>query len=265
MSHQTALTVDPKLKTPLVEFLLSVADDKFMLGHRVGDWTGLAPILEEDIAFSSISQDELAHAQALYELVGELMGRRADDVAFGRAPAAYRCAAIVTWPDDLEWDAAIVRQFYCDRFDLLRLERMSRSALTPLAELSARLLAEERLHVEHADGWVRHLGAAGGEAAERMQRALERLAPRALTLFEPTAGLADLEAARIYPKGDGDMFAGWRSGLAEVTAGAGLALPALKPIAPAMADGRSGRHEPHFAALLDELCEVYRLEPGASW
>ena len=82
------------LKGPLLELLLSVADDKLLLGHRNSDWTGLGPILEEDIAFSSMAQDEIAHAQALYERAGELVGKTADQLAFGRDPDAYRCATI---------------------------------------------------------------------------------------------------------------------------------------------------------------------------
>ena len=84
-----------ELKKPAAELLLALADDKLMLGHRNSDWTGLGPILEEDIAFSSLAQDEIAHASAIYELVGELLGRSADDLAFGRAINDYRSATIV--------------------------------------------------------------------------------------------------------------------------------------------------------------------------
>ena len=90
------------LKTPLVELLLSVADDKLMIGHRNSDWTGLGPILEEDIAFSSLAQDEIAHAQVLYGLASEIDGRSADSLAFGRGPDEYRCAQLVELPDDFD-------------------------------------------------------------------------------------------------------------------------------------------------------------------
>ena len=88
-------TLPVHLVPAFTDLLLSLADDKLMLGHANSDWTGLGPMLEEDIASSSIAQDEIAHAQALYEVAGELSGQRADDLAFGRAPDAYRCAAIV--------------------------------------------------------------------------------------------------------------------------------------------------------------------------
>ena len=87
------------LKRPAVELLLSVADDKFMLGHRNADWTGLAPILEEDIAFSALSQDEVAHASVLYEMAAQLEGTKADRLAFAastmlsRASSSLMCAS----------------------------------------------------------------------------------------------------------------------------------------------------------------------------
>ena len=130
------------LKEPLVELLLSVADDKLMLGHRNSEGTGLAPILEEDIAFSSLAQDEIAHAQVLYGLASEIDGRSADALAFGRDPDAYRCAQIVELPDDFDWAFALGRQFFCAHFNALRLRRMAGSSYKRLAEISARLESE---------------------------------------------------------------------------------------------------------------------------
>src|SRR5215510_222272 len=105
--------IPEKLKEPLAQLLLSVADDKLILGHRNADWTGLAPILEEDIAFSSLAQDDLAHAMALYELIADLTGSDANRVAFGRSLAEYRCCELVELHDEFDWSIAIVRQFLC--------------------------------------------------------------------------------------------------------------------------------------------------------
>src|SRR6185503_7816753 len=109
-----------KLKQALAQLVLSVADDKLILGHRNSDWTGLGPILEEDIAFSHLAQDEMAHAQALYQFAGELLGKSADELAFGRTIDQYRCAHIVEVPDDFNWATALARKFFCDHFDLHR-------------------------------------------------------------------------------------------------------------------------------------------------
>ncbi len=255
--------IDGKLKGPLVELLLSAADDKLMLGHRNSDWTGLAPILEEDIAFSALAQAEIAHAQALYGLAAGIRGGTPDDLAFGRPPAEYRCAAIVELPDDFDWAFALCRQFFCAHFDAIRLERMARSSFEPLAALAARLAAEERVHVEHADAWMSRLGRGTPESRKRVQSALDRLAAAAPSLLEPVEGQEALESAGIYPPGGTGTSEAWRSALKQACA-PGLVL-ALKTPQPAEIGGRRGRHTAHLKALLDEMCEVYRLEPGAAW
>ncbi|HEX9813603.1 MAG TPA: 1,2-phenylacetyl-CoA epoxidase subunit PaaC, partial [Myxococcota bacterium] len=209
--------VPENLKPTLAELILAVADDKLILGHRNSDWTGLAPILEEDIAFSSIAQDEIAHAQALYEIASELVGRTADELAFGRAPDQFRCATIAEFPDNFNWGIAIVRQFFCDHFDWLRLQRMAKSAYQPLAALAKRLAAEEKVHVDHVSIWMKHLGRGTDEARRRLQRALETLEPSAPMLFEPVPGQDVLEAHGFYPEGVEDMFEQWRRMLLAVT------------------------------------------------
>jgi ring-1,2-phenylacetyl-CoA epoxidase subunit PaaC len=252
------------LKGPLSRLLLSVADDKFMLGHRNADWTGLAPILEEDIAFSSLAQDELAHASVLYQMIGALVGTRTDTLAFGRKPEEYRCAQLVELSDEFDWATAICRNFFCDHFDFVRLHRLARSCYTPLAHLASRLAAEEQIHVEHVDSWMRRLGRGGEEAHGRMQQALNDLAGLAPMLVEPAEGLASLEEAGIYPNVERGMFERWAEDLGQVAREAGLDLKLEPPSADGVG-GRRGRHTDAFVALLDELTEVYRIEPEAAW
>ena len=252
------------LKGPLVELLLALADDKLVLGHRNSDWTGLAPILEEDIAFSSLAQDEIAHAQAVYQLAATLTDCSADDLAFGRGPADFRCAAIVELPDDFDWAFAICRRFFCDRFDLVRLRRMARSSYKPLADLAARLAAEEQVHVEHADAWLRRLGSGTEESHDRMQTALHRLAGVAGSLLEPVTGQSSLEAAGVFPPGDPDAFEPWSREVGAVIDAAGLTLAGVR-LSPPTRGGRQGEHTEHLKPLLDEMGEVYRLEPKAAW
>lgn len=252
------------LKSPLVELLLSVADDKLMLGQRNADWTGLAPILEEDIAFSSLAQDDLAHALALFEFIAGLTGGRADAIAYGRAVDAYRCSALVEQQDGFDWSVAIVRQFLCDHFEQLRLTRLSQSVYEPLRHLAVRLLAEERLAIGHADQWVVRLGRAGDPACTRMQTALDRTAPLATSLFEPTEGVEKLERAGVFPPLGGDMFDLWREAVEGVAASAMLRLTAQRPD-PGVRGGRRGVHSAEFAPLHAEMTEVYRVEPNAAW
>ena len=252
------------IEPALAELLLAVADDKLVLGHRNSDWTGLGPILEEDIAFSALAQDEMAHARALYELLGPMVGKTADQLAFGRAPQEYRCCALVELLDEFDYATAISRQFFCDHFDALRLERLAKSSHKPLADLARRLRAEEQIHLEHADGWIVRLGTGTGESKERIQRALDALAPHAATLFEPVDGQEALEDSGLYPAGDGVLFDRWSEAVTAVTDRATLTLSPKRPDSAARG-GRRGAHTPHLEKLLDEMCEVWRLEPDAAW
>jgi ring-1,2-phenylacetyl-CoA epoxidase subunit PaaC len=253
-----------RFEQPFVELLLSVADDKFILGHRNADWTGLAPILEEDIAFSSLSQDEIAHATALYQMIAGFLGTKPDKLAFGRKPEEYRCAQLVELSDEYNWAMAICRNFFCDHFDSLRLRRLAQSKYTPLAQLAARLAAEEQIHIEHVDSWMKRLGQGGEDASRRMQEELDRLTPLASLLFEPAKGQEDLEAEGIYPHLESEMFGCWAESLQNVARESGLSLR-LRPVPPGVVGGRRGRHSDTFLVLLDELTEVYRLEPEAAW
>lgn len=249
---------------PLIDLLLALADDKLFLGHRNSDWTGLGPILEEDIAFSSIAQDEIAHAQVIYEFVGELAGRNADAIAFGRDASEYRCAHIVESSDDFDWAVALTRQLLCDHFDALRLERLSQSSDKKLAAMAKRLLAEEQVHVEHANAWIVRLGRGGKESHEKLQAAMDRLMPIAIGLFEPVAGEETLEASGVYPAGSTAMFDAWRTRIEQVIHDADIRVEIPKPAFDQPA-GRRGKHTAEFNAMLDEMCEVYRLEPDAAW
>jgi ring-1,2-phenylacetyl-CoA epoxidase subunit PaaC len=264
------------LKKPLANLLLALADDKLMLGHRNSDWTGLGPILEEDIAFSHMAQDEMAHAQAIFQFVAEMLGngKSADELAFGRKPEEYLCAHIVEVPDEFDWATAMARKFFCDHFDLLRLRALSKSSHKPLADLSRRIAAEEQLHVEHVDSWIKRLGRGTSESRSRMQRAIDALSPLAIGLFEPVEGQDQTERAGLYPASPTVLFDEWSISLSRIVKDAGLQFKRPDSLAPSHRDaksatggagGRRGVHTPHLKALLDEMCEVYRIEPGAAW
>jgi ring-1,2-phenylacetyl-CoA epoxidase subunit PaaC len=253
-----------QFKRPLANLLLSVADDKFVLGHRNADWTGLAPILEEDIAFSSLAQDELAHASALYQIAAGLLNAKIDTLAYGRKPSEYSCAQIVELSDEFDWAMAIARNFFCDHFDFCRLNRLAASAYSPVAQLAGRLVGEEKIHVDHVDSWIKRLGQGSDEARRRVEEALGELTDAAVMLFEPFVGLEQLETAGIYPGDSESMFRDWSGALGRVAAEAGVRLELGAPGSD-MAGGRRGQHSDAFPALLDELTEVYRIEPGAAW
>jgi ring-1,2-phenylacetyl-CoA epoxidase subunit PaaC len=256
-------TVPDDLKPILADWLLSMADDKLMLGHRNSDWTGIAPFLEEDLAFSSIAQDEIAHAHALYGLAGDLLSRSADQLAYGRNADEYRCAHLVERSDKFDYARALVRQFFYDLFDSLRLPMVANSSFTSLAELAGKMASEERFHLEHLSGWVRRLGRANDESRGRMQEAVNILWPDALMLFEPIADQDRIREAGYCPADCAALADQWRARAEEILCDSELTVP--KSSASNEEGGRRGRHTDEFKELLAELTEVYGTEPDAVW
>src|SRR5438067_12555980 len=112
--------------TPLHILLLALADDEFVLGYRNSEWTGIAPMLEDDVAFSSMAQDEIGHARLLYQILGERLGLTADGVAYGRPPAAFRNAHLLERPRT-NWALTIARQYLYDQLDHVRLAGLAQA------------------------------------------------------------------------------------------------------------------------------------------
>jgi len=260
----TSTDMNPACRDAFVQFVLALADDKLMMGTRNSDWTGLAPILEEDIAFSSLAQDEMAHASALYAFIAPYVGRTADQLAFGRGLEDYRCAPIVTPADEFNWATALTRHFLCSHYETLVLERCAQSNLKDFSALTKRQYAEQLVHVRHADDWVHRLGTGAGDAPARMQAALDDLAPLARGLFEPVENQILLVNAGIWPGDDAAMFDQWTRDINRVLGPAGLSMT-VDRWDPNERGGRRGVHSDALRELLDEMCEVYRQDPDAEW
>jgi ring-1,2-phenylacetyl-CoA epoxidase subunit PaaC len=153
------------------QLLLEIADDELILGWRDSEWTGIAPLLEEDVAFSSIAQNEIGHARALYELVARERGITADELAFDRAPDEYRCARLVELRL-LDWEKTIARHYLYEEADAARLERLKQSDDTEIAGLAAKIDREEAYHRMHAQMWFDRL-----KDEPRFTAALDELRP----------------------------------------------------------------------------------------
>ena len=151
--------------------LLEIADDELILGWRDSEWTGIAPLLEEDVAFSSIAQNEIGHARALYELVARRRGTTADELAFDRSPNEYRCARLVELRL-LDWEKTIARHYLYEEADAIRLERLKQSGDPEVAGLAAKIDREEAYHRMHAQMWFARL-----KDELRFTSALEELRP----------------------------------------------------------------------------------------
>ena len=202
--------------------LLAIADDELVLGWRDSEWTGIAPVLEEDVAFSSIAQNEIGHARAIYQLLSE----DADALAFDRAPEEYRCSPFVEKRFVPDWANTIARRVLYEAADEIRLRALMASKDEAVAGLAAKIDREEAYHRMHAEMWHERL-----RDESRYNQALNELWPYALGLLEAD-GRAELEAR--------------------------FELGACEPV-------ERGTHEDGWQELWEEMTEVRRSVPGASW
>jgi ring-1,2-phenylacetyl-CoA epoxidase subunit PaaC len=210
----------------LVDRVLELADDELIVGWRDSEWTGIAPTLEEDVAFSSIAQNEIGHARALYELAARELATDADALAFDRPPDDYRCAPLVELRLD-DWAHTIARRYLYEETDRLRIHALVADEQEPeLAGLAAKIDREETYHRLHAEMWAARL-----RGEPRFRAAVDELWPYALGLLEP--GLRPELARRV-----------------------GL------DVVPAR---ERGGHTPQLAELWEVMTEVRRSEPGAQW
>jgi ring-1,2-phenylacetyl-CoA epoxidase subunit PaaC len=258
----TAEQLLPATKNALALLLLAMADDEFVIGFSDSEWTGIAPILEEDVAISSLAQDELGHAQALYRLLADLVadGRDADNFAYDRPPEGYYHARLLDHPRG-DWANTIVRRFLYDTADAVRLEALVTSSFQPLADLVAKIRREERYHVMHVTTWFERLATAAGEPRRRLLEALERMGPDAGTVLSPLPTELALEMAGIADAPLPELERRWRASLVPLFER--LRLPALPPTRDPE-HARTG-HSDAFRWLHDEFTSVRRLDPGATW
>jgi ring-1,2-phenylacetyl-CoA epoxidase subunit PaaC len=211
--------------------LLELADDELILGWRDSEWTGIAPLLEEDVAFSSIAQNEIGHARALYELAARELGTDADALAFDRSLDEYRCAPLVELRR-LEWAHTIARHWLYETADEIRLAALKESSDSELAGLAEKIDREEAYHRMHAQLWHDRL-----RDEPRFREAVEELWPYAVAVLPPDQ----------------------RPALAERV---GLELPSNR-----LLQGKERReHSDELRELLDEMTSVRRSAPaGAQW
>jgi ring-1,2-phenylacetyl-CoA epoxidase subunit PaaC len=210
--------------------LLALADDELVLGWRDSEWTGIAPYLEEDVAFSSIAQNEVGHARALYELAARGLGTTPDELAFDRSPGEYRCAPLVELrlPD---WADTIARHYLYELADELRIAKLRDSDDDEVAGLAAKIEREETYHRIHAQMWADRLA---GEP--RFVAAVDRLWPGSVALLDE-----DLRP--------------------QLAKRAGRDLPSTT----GLLGLERGAHTDELAELWDEMTSVRRSVPGATW
>jgi ring-1,2-phenylacetyl-CoA epoxidase subunit PaaC len=244
------------------ELLYKMADDLLIIGHRNSEWTGLGPILEEDIAFSSMAQDKIGQSQVLFQLLHELGEQEPDTVAFMRNANQFHNAQFVELPNG-DYDFSLVRHFLYDTADQLRFEMLATSSYEPLAKVARKIKGELKYHVFHANTFITKLGAATAESHARMQTALNEAWNYALGLFEESEFEQQLIAEHIFG-GEAELKRRWFEAISPVLAKATLSIPNESTWTP-KSGGRKKQHTDHLQPLVEEMSEVFRVDPGAEW
>jgi ring-1,2-phenylacetyl-CoA epoxidase subunit PaaC len=275
----------------LYPVLIGLGDDELILGHRHSEWTGFAPQLEEDVAFSSIAQDEIGHAAAYYAIAGSISGENPDAIGLGRDANEYR-NAILCELENREWAFTLARHWLYDVADDIRLESLGESEHEQLRALATKLRREERYHLIHAEAWMNRVARGPVEARTRLIEALSEAFPAAMGLFEPfvNEGAAVKEgwlptpsdelsrrfvnragnkldelglpteiratvdsSAEFLASSSGDLIESGDNGQRDESPHASLL------------GGRQGRHSHAFTDLWDTMTKTYREHEGASW
>lgn len=258
-----AMNLSGKQNEYLFEYLLRLGDDKLILGHRLSEWCGHAPILEEDIALANIALDNIGQASALLTLAAdtENKGRSEDDLAFHRDAREFRNLQLLEQPNT-DFAYTIARQFFFDTYNLFLYEELAKCKHEELAGIAAKALKEIKYHNRHSREWILRLGDGTDESNARLQNAVNYLWRYTDEFFkkdEIENELIDLEIApdldAIKPK--------WKETVSEILAKANIKEPEEEPFL--FDGGRQGFHTEHLGHLLAEMQVLPRTHPGAKW
>ncbi|MDQ1047061.1 1,2-phenylacetyl-CoA epoxidase subunit PaaC [Streptomyces sp. V4I2] len=229
---------------------LALGDDALVLSHRLGEWAGHAPVLEEEVALANIALDLLGQARVLLSLAGD-----EDELAYLREERAFTNLQLVEQPNG-DFAHTIARQLYFSTYQHLLYAELA-AADGPFAPLAAKAVKEVAYHRDHAEQWTLRLGDGTDASHERMQRACETLWRFTGEMFRPVAGLdAD------WP----GMESTWVEAVGDVLRRATLTVPeGPRSGAWAAGAGRQGLHTESFGRMLAEMQHLHRSHPGASW
>jgi len=234
--------------------LRRLADDELVIAERYTYWQVRAPTLESDIALSNIAQDELGHARLWYELL-KRFGYDETDLIWERDPDEFRHTTLAELPfEEGDWADAIVRSYLYDVAEDIRLHALEGSSVPAIRDRVGKLLDEEGYHLDHADSWLERL-AADEAGRSRLQAALDRLYPHALTLFEPAGAVEeDIDNLGVRTATLSEMREEWLTRVGGTLEGLGLDVPDADVPEPV---GRDGSHTDHWRALHDEMTGTY--------
>jgi ring-1,2-phenylacetyl-CoA epoxidase subunit PaaC len=252
--------------TPLLDYLLHLADTDLVLAQRLCEWVGKGPIVEEDIASTNVGLDLLGQARLWFGYASEVekgargVGRSEDQLAFLRDAHDFRNLLLVEQPNGSYADT-IARQYLFDQWHVLVLGALARSSDARIAEIAAKAVKEARYHVERSADWVVRLGDGTEESHARMQDAIDGLWRFTGEMFTPAAAELELIANGVVADVR-DLHAAWNDAVGAVLEEGTLARPADGW---AHRGGKSGVHTEHLGRLLAEMQFLQRAYAGASW
>jgi ring-1,2-phenylacetyl-CoA epoxidase subunit PaaC len=247
---------------PLFLYTLRLADDALVLGHRLSEWCGHAPVLEEDLALANMGLDLIGQARSLYAYAGEVEGRGRDEDALAyRRDAGEYCNLLLLELPKGDFAVTVVRQLLYAAFSHPFFEGLAKSRDSRLAAIAAKSAKELAYHVRHSGEWIIRLGDGTDESHQRAQQALDDLWPYTGEMFESDEVEQELieaeiavERARIRPH--------WQDALDPIFAEANLEIPANEWM---QTGGRNGRHTEHLGHMLAEMQFLQRAYPDARW
>ena len=249
--------------TPALQYLLRIGDSCLILAQRISEWTGHAPVLEEDIAMANIALDLIGQARAVLTLAGQLEGRGHDEdqLAFLREERDYFNVTLAELPRG-DFAFTVLRNSMASTwFKLLWIQLAEHSGNEELRAIAAKALKEARCHQQHSADWVVRLGDGSPESRARMEKALDQLWRYAAELFDTDA--ADTAAAEL---GLGPVWRSlqpaWQEEMQLILEEATLTVP---PASKFISEGKRGRHSEHMGFILADLLYLQRAYPGGAW
>ena len=261
---QASLTVPIDTTTP---YLLRLGDTCLILGQRLGEWCGHAPVLEEDIALANMALDLIGQARAVLTLAGQPHGLDEDQLAFLRDERDYLNPTLVELPGGpgsqggAEFAVTVLRNAMVATWLQLLWRRLATSTNTELAAIAGKAVKEARYHQQHAADWVVRLGDGTAESHQRCQAAVAKLWRYSAELFDADAVDAAAVASGLGPSW-AELQTPWQAEMAEILTDATLAMPADSAF---RSSGKQGVHSEHMGRLLAELQHLQRSFPGGVW
>lgn len=246
----------------LFNYCLWLGDSSLILGHRLSEWTGHGPILEEDIAMTNIGLDLVGQASSFLSLAGEIegKGRSDDDLAYKRDLKDFK-NALLTEQLNGDFGRTMVRQYLFDVFHCLVMDKLSSSKNEQLAAIAVKTLKEAKYHKRHSNAWLKRLGDGTEESNERTQKAVNELWMFTDDLFEVIEGDDGLVTEGVIPNLS-ELKLAWEEEVLELMNEAKLTIPEKAFM---MKGSRNGRHTEHLGFLLAEMQFLPRAYPDAKW